>query len=74
MPVYWIDKNPIVVHAHEVNPIDYAIASVIVPGLRNETIMIFFAKMAHWKIAQETGTTFPLSAENLSVVMKTQFT
>ena len=67
--------NSIVVHAHEVNPVDYAIASIIRAGLRNEEITISFAKMIPRKIkAQERGTTFPLSTENLPAVMKTQFT
>ena len=57
------------------NPVDYAIASIIGAELRDEEIAIYFAKMIHRKIkAQETGATFPLSAENLSAIMKTQFT
>ena len=57
------------------NPVDYAITSTIGAGLRNEETTISFAKMIHRKIkAQETGTTFLLSAENLSAVMKMQFT
>ena len=52
-----------------------SIASIIGAGLHDEEITISFAKMIHRKIkAQETGTTFPLSAENLSGVIKTQFT
>ena len=75
MPECRIQGNPIVVHAHAVNPVDYVITSVIGAGLCDEEITISFVKMILWKIkAQETGTTFPLSAENLSVVMKTQFT
>ena len=67
--------NPILVHAHEMNPVDYAIASISVAGLHEEEITISFAKMIHQKIkAQETGTTFLLSAENLSAAMKTHFT
>ena len=47
--------------------VDYAIASIIGAGLRDEEITISFAKMIHQKIkAQETGTSFPLSAEKLS--------
>ena len=43
--------------------------------LRDEEITISFAKITHQKIkAQDTGTTFPLSAENLSAVMKGKFT
>ena len=57
------------------NPVDCAITSTIGAGLRNEEITISFAKMIHRKIkAQETGATFLLSAENLSAVMKMQFT
>ena len=56
------------------NPVDYAITSNIVAGLRDEEIIIYFAKMIHREIkAQETGTNFPFSAENLSTVMKMQF-
>ena len=66
--------NPILVHAHEMNPVDYAIASISVAGLHEEEITI----LQRWFIkqikAQETGTTFLLSAENLSAVMKTHFT
>ena len=43
--------------------------------LRDEEITISFVKITHQKIkAQDTGTTFPLSAENLSAVMKAKFT
>ena len=57
------------------NPVDYAIALITGTGLHDEEITISFAKMIHRKIkAQETGTTFPLSAKNLSAVVKTQFT
>ena len=67
-PTRGIHGNPIMVHAHEVNPIDYAIASIIGAGLRDEEITISLAKMIHRKIkVQETGTSFPLSAENLLV-------
>ena len=75
IPIYWIQGNPIAVHAHEINPVDHAIASIIGARLHDEEITISFAKMIHRKVkAQETWTTFPLSAENLSAVMKTQFT
>ena len=40
-----IHGNPLVVHAHEVNPADYAIASIIGAGLRDKEITISFAKM-----------------------------
>ena len=57
------------------NPVDYAITSTIGTGLRNEEITIYFAKIIHQKIkARETRTTLLLSAENLSAVMKMQFT
>ena len=43
--------------------------------MRDEEITISFGKMNHRKIkAQETGTTFPLSTENLSAVMRAKFT
>ena len=41
--------NPILVHAHEMNPVDYAIASISVAGLHEEEITISFAKMIHQK-------------------------
>ena len=41
--------NPIVVHAHEVNPVDYAIASVIGASLLDEEITIPFEKIIHCK-------------------------
>ena len=57
------------------DPVDYIIASIIGAGVRDEEITISFAKMNHRKIkAQETGTTFPLSTENLSAVMRAKFT
>ena len=57
------------------NPVDYAMASIIGLGCVMKRSRLFFAKMIHRKTkAQETGTTFPLSPENLSAVMKTQFT
>ena len=61
-----IHENPIIVHVHEAKPVDYAIPSIIEAWVRKEKIMISFAKMSHRKMkAQETGTSFPLSAENL---------
>ena len=41
--------NPIVVHAHEVNPVDYAIASIIGARLLHEEITIPFEKIIHRK-------------------------
>ena len=62
----WNSWEPIVVHAHEVNPVDYVISSIIGAGLPDEEITISFAKIIHRKIKpQETRTSFPLSAENL---------
>ena len=58
--------NPIIVHVHEVKPVDYAIPSIIEAWVRDEKIMISFAKMSHRKMkAQETRTSFLLSAENM---------
>ena len=52
-----------------------SIASIIGVGLHDEEITPSFAKIIHRKIkAQETGTAFQLSAENLSAVKKTQST
>ena len=65
--------NPILVHAHEMNPVDYAIASISVAGLHEEEITISFAKMIH-QTNKSSGTPFLLSAENLSAAMKTHFT
>ena len=57
-----IHGNSFVVHAHQVNPVDYPTASIIGAELRDKEIIISFAKMIYQKIkAQETGTTFPLS-------------
>ena len=73
-PACCIQRNLIVVHTHDVNPVDYVIASIIGAGLRDDEIMISLSKKIRLKIkAQETGTTFRLSAENLSAVMKTKF-
>ena len=63
-PACWIQRNLIVVHTHDVNPVDYVIASIIGAGLRDDEIMISLAEKIHLKI-KETGTTFRLSAENL---------
>ena len=61
----WINGNPFVVNAFEVNPVDYVIATIIGAGLRDEKIAISFAKMIHQKKKdQETGITFSLPAEN----------
>ena len=38
------------VHAHEMNPVDYSIASIIGAGLRDKEIAIYFAKMIHRRI------------------------
>ena len=45
----WINGNPFVVNAFEVNPVDYVIATIIGAGLRDEKIAISFAKMIHQK-------------------------
>ena len=45
------------------NPADYVIVSIIRAGLSDEEITISFGKMTNCKMkAQETGTSFPLSA------------
>ena len=54
--------RPIIVH------VEYAISSIIEAGVRDEKFTISFAKMIHRKgkmKAQETGTSLPLSTENL---------
>ena len=48
-PAYWIHGNPIVVHAHELNPTDYVIALFIGAWLRHEEITITFVKIIHRK-------------------------
>ena len=65
-PANWIHGNSIIVHAYEVNPVDYAIASIIVAGMRDEEIV-----QQKINAQVETGITFPLSAENLSAIMRT---
>ena len=57
------------------NPVDYAFRiKIIWAGLRDEEITISLAKMIHPKIkVREVGAAFPLSAENLSAVMKAKF-
>ena len=65
-PAGGIHGNLIVVHAHEVKPVDCVIALIIRAGLRDEEITISFSQMIHPKMkAQQTGTIFSLSAENL---------
>ena len=66
-PVCWIHGNRIIAHVHEVNSSDYTIVSITGTVLCNENITIYFSKMIHQIIkTQETGTTFWLSAENLT--------
>ena len=48
------------------NPVDYAIASIIVAGMRDGEIV-----QQKINAQVETGITFPLSAENLSAIMRT---
>ena len=67
---HWLKITLWKVLAHPVqNPVDYAIATTIGAGMRDEEMTISFAKMIHRKIkAQEPELTFPISAENLSAV------
>ena len=46
-PARGIHGNPIVICAHEVNPVDYAITSIIEAELRDGETMISVAKMIH---------------------------
>ena len=65
-PAHGIRGNPIIAHSVEVNPVDYAIASIIGAGLRDKEITLAFAKMKNLKLkSQELSKNFPLSAKNL---------
>ena len=64
-PAGGINGNPTVVRTHEMNPVDCGIASIIRAGLHDEEITVSFTKMIHHKMkAQQTGTSFPFSAES----------
>ena len=43
-PAHRIQENPIIVHLVEVNPVDYAMASIIGAGLRDKEITQAFTK------------------------------
>ena len=61
-----IHENRTVFHAHQVNPVVYAIASTIRTGLGDEEITISFAKMMHRKMkAQQTRASLSISPENV---------
>ena len=61
-----IHGNPIIVHSVQVNPVDYAMASIIRAGIRDKEITLAFAKMINHKLrSQELSKSFPLSAKNL---------
>lgn len=64
--LFEIRGNPIEAHIHELNPVDYAIASIIEAGLRVVEVSISPAKIIrHIMKAQQTGINFWLSVENL---------
>ena len=64
-PAGGINGNPIVVRTHEMNPVDYGIASIIRAELLDEEITVSFIEMIRHKMkAQQTGTSFPFSAES----------
>ena len=44
IPAYGIHGNPIIVHSVEVNPVDYAMASIVGAGLRDQEITLPFEK------------------------------
>ena len=65
-PAHGIHGNPITVHSVEVNPVDYAMASIIGAVLRDKEINLAFAKLInHTLKSQELSKSFPLSAKNL---------
>ena len=65
-PAHGIHGNPITVHSVEVNPVDYAMASIIGAVLRDKEITLAFAKLInHTLKSQELSKSFPLSAKNL---------
>ena len=64
--LFEIRGNPIEAHIHELNLVDYAIASIIEAGLRVVEFSISPAKIIrHIMKAQQTGINFWLSVENL---------
>ena len=44
-PTHAIHRKPIIAHSVQVNPVDYAIASIIGAGLRDKETTLIFAKM-----------------------------
>ena len=55
-----------IVHLVELNPVDYAMTSIIGAGLGDKQITLAFAKMINHKLeSQDLSKKFPLSARNL---------
>ena len=44
IPAHGIHGNPVIVHSVEVNPVDYAMASIVGAGLRDQEINLPFEK------------------------------
>ena len=65
-PAQGIRGNPIIVHSVGVNPVEYAMASIIESGLRDTEITLAFAKIINHKLkSQELSKNFPLSSKTL---------
>ena len=64
--LHGIHGNPVTVKSVEVNPVDYAMASMIGAVLRDKVITLTFSKIINHKLkSQELSKNFPLSAKNL---------
>ena len=65
-PALGLHGSPLVIHASDINPADYALASRIGAGLRDADITISFARMINRKIkASKEKMEFPVSVDPL---------
>ena len=65
-PTLGLHGSPLVLHAGDVNPTDYALASLVGTGLRDAEITVTFAQMINQKIkVRETKMEFPVSLDIL---------
>ena len=65
-PALGLHGSPLILHAGDVSPTDYALASLLKAGLRDAEITVAFARIIHWKIkATETKMKFLVSLDTL---------
>ena len=54
-PAHGVHGNLIIIHLVEVNPVDYAVTSIIGPGLRYRETTIAFAKIINHKLKSQNS-------------------